>query len=117
MCAKRVQILVCANNRSHTLTAILSQISRKLPNGGVRLPISWELKCVPENQTLLLAIVNVLLEIQHIVSGKEITAIGALDHTGRRGGRPCRWVFVHNQACRWCSGSSLERLLTTHREI
>ena len=36
---------------------------------------------VPENQALLLTVVDIILEIEDIVRREEITPIGTLDHT------------------------------------
>lgn len=36
---------------------------------------------LPEDKTLLLAVVNVTLQIQDVVGGEEVPSIGALDDT------------------------------------
>jgi hypothetical protein len=48
---------------------------------------------------LLLAAVDVPLEILNVVGGEEITPIDTLDDPGRWGRRTRWWILVHHQAC------------------
>ena len=82
----------CKLDKPHTLTAILSHISLRLRTIGDFIYRKL-MKYKPQYETLLLTVIDVSLEVQHIVRGEKVSAICALDYAVWWRRRPSKRVL------------------------